>query len=174
MPQPGPSRGFTLLELLVVLVLLGIILSFAMLSIGDGGRQDQLEREARRLHALFHLAGEEAVLQSREFGVQIKSGAYSFVHYSTDGWQDTGDVMFRAYELPDTMKLQLFLDDNAVVLPVLDEREDAPQPQLLFFSSGERHPFELVLAYREGPPLAYRLQAPMLGRITLGREAEWQ
>lgn len=169
-PPVGYGAGFTLLELLVVLVLLGIILSFAMLSVGDGGRQDQLQREAQRLQALFHLAGEEAVLQSAELGVALRPNAYRFVRYGSEGWQGLGDAMFRDYVLPDGMELALYLEDMPVSL--IATNDAAIEPQLLFLSSGERQPFELVIAYQDGLPLAYRLDAPPLGRITMQREVD--
>lgn len=163
------SCGFTLLELLVVLVLIGIIISFAVLSIGDGGRQERLKQEAQRLSSLFTLAGEEAVLRSLELGVVVQGQGYAFVAYDGEGWQPiAGDGMFREYSLPDTLELSLYLDGLQVDLgPQAAEGEGGLTPQLLFFSSGERTPFELSLAYRDGPPLAYRLQAPLLGPLQM-------
>ena len=52
-------RGFTLLEIMVVLVLVGIITSFALLSVG-GGPRERLAEEARRLAALVELHQQEA------------------------------------------------------------------------------------------------------------------
>lgn len=163
------SCGFTLLELLVVLVLIGIIISFAVLSIGDGGRQERLKQEVQRLSSLFTLAGEEAVLRSLELGVVVQSQGYAFVAYDSEGWQPiAADGMFREYSLPDTLELSLYLDGLQVDLgPQAAEGEGVLTPQLLFFSSGERTPFELSLAYRDGPPLAYRLQAPLLGPLQM-------
>ena len=163
------SCGFTLLELLVVLVLIGIILSFAVLSIGDGGRQERLKQEAQRIHAIFSLAGEEAVLQSQELGVVVQRQGYAFVVYDGEGWQPiSNDDMFRDYPLPVETELSLFMDGLEVGLNTRPENEDGTlTPQLLFFSSGERTPFELVVAYRDGPSLAYRLMAPLVGPMEL-------
>lgn len=169
--RPLAARGFTLLELLVVLVLVGIIISFAVLSVGDGGRQERLRQEAERIATLFALAGEEAVLRSLEFGVVLQRGGYLFVTYDGSSWQPvTDDDLFREHALPDGVELSLFMDGLQVSLePRGLAREVAPTPQLLFFSSGERIPFELSLGYRDGAPLAYRLQGPLLGRVMLQR-----
>jgi general secretion pathway protein H len=167
------SRGFTLLELLVVLVMIGIILSFAMLSIGDGGRGAQLEQEARRTHALFSLAGEEAVLRSLELGVIVQRQGYTFVSYDGEAWLPlSGDSLLREQVLPDSMELVLHIDGLPVELDIqagVGEEEEGPTPQLLFFSSGERQPFELSLTYRDDPPLTYQVQAPLLGPLVLER-----
>lgn len=171
------SGGFTLLELLVVLVIIGIILTFAVLSIGDGGRRDRLEQEARRIQAIFSLAGEEAVLRSQEFGVVLQKQQYTFVAYDGEAWQPiVDDSLFREHALPDSMELELVIDDLPVDLTAQTEKkkedEKGPKPQLLLFSSGERQPFELTVAYRDPPPLAYRLSAPLIGPLKLEREDE--
>lgn len=165
------SSGFTLLELLVVLVLIGIIISFAVLSVGDGGRQERLRQEAQRIASLFDLVGEEAVLRSLEFGVVLQRGGYTFVVYEGSDWVPvTGDDLLREHTLPEGVELALFMDGLEVSLkPRSAMPEEAVIPQLLFFSSGERTPFELSVGYREGAPLAYRLQAPLMGPMTLQR-----
>lgn len=165
------SSGFTLLELLVVLVLIGVIISFAVLSVGDGGRQERLRQEAERLTSLFNLASEEAVLQSMELGVVLQRGGYAFMTYDGNGWLPvTGDDLFREHALPDGVELALFMDGLQVSLvPPTAEQEEALEPQLWFSSSGERTPFELSLSYREGAALVYRLQGPLLGALTLQR-----
>ena len=47
--RPRRSAGFTLLELMVVLVLIGIIFSFAVLSLRGTDVSDLMEQETRRL-----------------------------------------------------------------------------------------------------------------------------
>ena len=62
MKIPRRQTGFTLLEILVVLILLGIILSVAVLSTG-GVKERELEQEVQRMVRLIQLAKEEAVLK---------------------------------------------------------------------------------------------------------------
>ncbi len=65
-PQPATTAsGFTLLELLVVLVIIGIVSSFAVLSTGLATHDKPLDKEAQRLLALMQMAGEEAVLKTQ-------------------------------------------------------------------------------------------------------------
>lgn len=72
-------RGFTLLELLVVLTLLAIISGSVMLAI-SGGQERHIQREAERVAAML----EAARAESRAAGVAVRAilqdGGISFSH----------------------------------------------------------------------------------------------
>lgn len=169
------SRGFTLLELLVVLVMVGIILGVAMISLGDGGRGDRIRQEGQRLAVLFNLLTQESVLNSAEYGVLLKPGGYSFFRFVDGNWQPLqGDSLLAERNLPADMELALYMDQVRVSLepPFLnDDDEKKIKPQLIFFSSAERTPFELEVAYRDPPELRQRINAPLLGDVIWQRES---
>jgi len=168
------SRGFTLLELLVVLVMIGIILGVMVLSLGDGGRSDQIRQEARRLSTLFSMLSQEAVVNSSEYGVQLKPDGYRFLRFVDGKWQAVeNDTLLRERQLPEGIELTLYQDKVEVSLQpfsLLQQEADKAKPQLLFFSSAERTPFELELAYRDPPELRQRIDGPLLGDIVWQRE----
>jgi general secretion pathway protein H len=71
-------RGFTLLELLVVVVILGIAAGVVSLSVAP--REDRLvEREAQRLGALFRLAQDEARVRGRPVAWEATTQGYRFL-----------------------------------------------------------------------------------------------
>src|SRR5687767_4755042 len=72
-------RGFTLLELLVVLVVVAIMVSMAMLSFGVLGRDRQAEEEARRFWVVLQQAREEAELQAEDLGMFISADSYEYL-----------------------------------------------------------------------------------------------
>ncbi len=169
------SKGFTLLELLVVLMMIGVILSVAVLSLGDGGRGDRIHEEGKRITLLFNLLSQEAVLNSTEYGVHLKSDGYSFVRYVEGNWQPVGeDTLFIERHLPTDMELILYQDKVRVSLqPAMrfaDEGE-VITPQLIFFSSAERTPFELEVTYRDPPDLRQHIEGPLLGDVLWQRES---
>jgi general secretion pathway protein H len=146
----GPDAGFTLIELLVVLVLVGIILTFAVLSVGDGGKGRQLELEARRINALLGLAAEEAILTSRQMGVEFSAAGYRFLYLGQGGWKPvTDDQTLRARSLPEGMRLELTVEDVGAKLPTEFDDKKAT-PQVLLSPSGEQTPFELRLKLDDG------------------------
>ena len=64
------SKGFTLIEILVVLVIMAIVISIAVLSINTTGRDTQLDEESRRIQGLVDILHERALLEGRDFGTQ--------------------------------------------------------------------------------------------------------
>jgi general secretion pathway protein H len=75
--HPG-NRGFTLLELLVVIVLAGILLSVLTISVSTDERQE-LAREARRVGLLFALAADEARIRQLPIYWEADLAGYRFV-----------------------------------------------------------------------------------------------
>jgi len=105
------QRGFTLLELMVVVVLIGIILTFVVRSVGDGGRRDRIQQEAQRITALVEMVGDEAVLQSSVLGMRFEEQGYQFMRYSEQQWQAVeGDGLLRPRQLDESMSLQLLVE----------------------------------------------------------------
>ncbi len=167
-----PSAGYTLLELLVVLVVVGLTLSLAVLSVGDGGRDARIKQEAKRLAALLDLAGEEALLDGRELGLRLYRNRYAFVYLEEKAWKSfEKDLSLRPRTLPQGLELQLYLDGLQLQLEPDDDPENRPAPQLLLLSSGEHTPFELWLVDgAERAPeeqLRYRLSSGPLGPVAI-------
>ena len=150
--------GFTLIEILIVMVILGIILAVAFLSFGLLDQDRSLGREARRLSSLIELATDEATTQGRDFGLEFMTAGYRFVEYDPliDQWfQLDGDDFLRERELDEGVELELFLEERSVLLHTEaqetedDEEEDGRDltddylPHVLIMSSGDVTPFEL-------------------------------
>src|SRR5688572_13831730 len=66
-----PQRGFTLLELLVVVAIIGLLVQAVTLSMSALGNDRELEQEAGRLGSLIDLLNEEALMQSRDYGIMF-------------------------------------------------------------------------------------------------------
>jgi general secretion pathway protein H len=166
------SKGFTLVEILVVVVIMAVVISLAILSIGTTGRDSQLDQEGRRVQALIDLLHERAVLEGRDFGVHIEPNAYEFLVYDTirDQWHKFDEENeFRHRDLPKGVSFQLQLDQQTVVLKATDKSLSggAPsQPQLAIAASGEGTPFRLILQ-RETTQAKATVAGDAMGKLSL-------
>lgn len=145
------GKGFTLVEILVVMLIIAVIISLAVLSVSSTGRDSQLDAESRRIEGLVDLLHERALLEGRDFGLRIEPAAYEFVAYDArrNRWlMMDQDNEFRHRELPKGISFQLQLDSQTVVIKTIDRNlsnGDPPGPQIAIAASGEGTPFRLIL-----------------------------
>lgn len=139
--------GFSLLELLVVVTIIAILAGAAVLSLGTLGADREVQREAERLQSVVDLLTEEAVLESRDYGLLFTAVGYRFYVYDYQSltWlPPTGDSLLRAHELTPPLQLALELEDREVTLAQdfdTVDRAEQPEPQVVVYSSGEVTPF---------------------------------
>ena len=175
----GADRGFTLIELLVTIVIIGIILSIAVMSLSLVGDDREVRKEAQRLMSLLEVAKDDAVLQGREFGVEFLLGSYRFVEYEpvSGQWLDIlGEDLLRTRQIPEEMEISLFLEDKRIALEenpielVDADRADATTqarnyaPHIMIFSSGDMTPFEVHIN-RATDSVSVALQGDLLGNL---------
>lgn len=144
------ASGFTLLEVLVVIVIIGIIASMAVVSVNVLGGDNEMEEEARRLMAVLGQVREDAMLEGRDVGLRVDARSYDFARYDArlERWELVGDdPLLRERRLPDGLELELWLEGRSVRLTDRAEPTDrAPlQPQVVVMASGDLVPFELRL-----------------------------
>jgi general secretion pathway protein H len=176
------GQGFTLLEVLMVVLVVGIISSVVMLNVGTGGAERQLREESDRLFALLGQAGSEAVMQNQEFGLRVTEDGYTFLCLDEEKqrWAECRDNIFRAREIPEGLELRLLSQGAQKELPLAEAepeaaasssapREEEGQrltPDLFLLSSGEVSAASLELRVRESPALRSEIRLDEIGRVT--------
>lgn len=80
------AAGFTLIELMVVMVLIGVLVSMVHISLGDNNSRNA-RQEADVLLGLIHGLREKAVLEGQEYGLRLEPGAYQLMRFEGEQWQ---------------------------------------------------------------------------------------
>ncbi|HZP12151.1 MAG TPA: type II secretion system minor pseudopilin GspH [Nevskiaceae bacterium] len=162
MNRARAARGFTLIEILVVVLIIGIIITFAALSLGNRTLDSQLDNEGERLHQLFALAVEDAEVQGLELGWRYTPDGYEFLVLNQgSGWQPFEAGPLRERPLPGALYIDLSVEGRTV--PPAGGK-NAAEPQVLLLSSGDASPFRLDL-HAHGYQPYIRLEGDALGRL---------
>ncbi|HEX8755857.1 MAG TPA: type II secretion system minor pseudopilin GspH [Steroidobacteraceae bacterium] len=133
--------GFTLLEILVVVLIIGIVTAGMLLSMSFAGKDTDLQTESKRLLSLMDYAREQAELQTRDYGVYFGQHGYEFVVYDvrTGAWRRVSeDDALRERTLPSGLEFKLVVDARPIVLsddmtvpsePASNSTSSSQQPQ---------------------------------------------
>lgn len=171
------QQGFSFIEILVVLVIMGLLVSSVVISFSNKEPADDLEKEARKFRTIFHLAADYALLNNAELGLHVKDNQYQLLAYDGDKWGPIPgeDKLFASVEVDERFKVELELDDlpwptdenlfSADLFNPEDEEslfieQEDPEateeqkkkykfPQVFILSSGDITPFVLTFGFSD-------------------------
>jgi len=176
--------GFTLIEVMIVVVLIGVMASLVQFTSSGKRSEDILQQESLRFAAIFEVAAEYGMLNNIELGLIVKKDSYQFLGYDGTQWTEIPEQDWQAnVTLPEEVVLTLELDDLPIEEPMLfdadtfkekdeddftllskEEQEKKIIPQVYILSGGDLSPFSVTfrlaeeLAYMEdAEDLAYRV-----------------
>ena len=153
--------GFTLVEILVVVAIIGIVLAIASVNLLPDDRRT-LETEAERVALLLELAQDIAISGGEELAWQADGQQYAFYRRGKEKqWvPETDDEMLRSRDWPSGIKVESLKINHVAA---------TAEGRLIFAPSGLALPFELIL--RLGQERA-GVRGNALGRVEVIRGAE--
>jgi len=173
-PWRRAQAGFTLLEVLVVVFIIGIVLSVAVISL-PADHEKALQTEAERVDALIGLAQQEAIIRDRQLALEVKTDGYRFLIQDGTSWTPMPDANFRARSLAEPIQMDLIIDGAPLLKQdqgddTADKDEDDEAPRIFVLSSGELSPFTLSLTHPD-VPFEFLIHGEISGRHTVEKKA---
>jgi general secretion pathway protein H len=167
-------KGFTLLEVLVVIALIGLIISSVQFNFSGKRPEDTLKTVSYKFSSLFENAANYGLLNNVELGLYIDKSSYRFLGFDGTKWNEIAEQDGLAVqELPEGVTLTLTLDDLPIDEPLLfdssvfiekneeflsyksveDDKESQKKklllPQVYILSGGDITPFSLTFHFTE-------------------------
>ena len=159
------QRGFTLIEIMVVVVIAAILMGAVTMSFPHN-EDDLLKEDASRFSALISLIQDEAILQSRDMALAISDAGYQFYSREDGSWSPYSEAPFSARQLRGNIASELYVE--AVDVQLKDSAKT--KPQIAIYSSGEMTPFTYLLGDPEGSNVKIEVNA--VGAINQTYKAE--
>ena len=133
----GKATGFTLIEILIVLVVIGITIGLIAVNFGRDEKAE-LKETAKRLALILEAANNEAIASGKSIAFIANTSGYSFYHRDSERqWsKQINDAPFSENQLP--------ISTSIVDLQIDETRVPIATP-LVFSTSGFNPTFAMVL-----------------------------
>lgn len=175
------QRGFTLIEVMLVIVLIGLMVSVIQFNFGSNKPQEQLQQQTERFVGVFDVAVEYSMLNNVDMGIYVEENTYQFLGYDGTKWAEIpSQKAFIKHALPEGIEFTLTLDDLPIEEPLLFdastfkpedddfiEQKDKPTiPQVYILSGGDITPFSVLIALDEDAIYQFDLEQTLGFRVT--------
>ena len=154
------QTGFTLIEILVVVIIISITVGFAMMSFGDFGKERKITSSAQELAQFITLVREKALFESRTLKMEITPKGYHVEHLTKDNhWTPFASATYHTHLFPVGTRISINTSGA--------QKE---QLTLIFDASGDMTPFILYIGSTQHPRIL-SLESTSDGQLTTQSES---
>ena len=179
------GQGFSLIEVMVVLLILGLGVSLVSFSVGGNEAERQLSEAAEFFSARAKLAADEAVMGGEAIGLTIVPAVtdspwqYYWQRYRDGSWQPL-DEPLDMQELSPLIELEMVIEGQLVDWtqlpepeikrrrnPLTDESVEVEEivPLAVYYPSGEATTFALTFASASATEVRQQVRTSPTGRV---------
>ena len=170
--QYSKNQGFTLIEILAVVIIIGLIASAIALSLGDKKVESVTRKEAQAFLQAVDFVSEQAVFNGEIIGMFVqpkdsedslaKKWCYHWQRFRDERWQDLPDDTLSEHCMPDNMQWDMVVEGKIYAY----EPELETQPPVFVWSpSGESTPIEMSIFENGSNAEAQHIEITMMGEI---------
>lgn len=156
------QRGFTLIEILVVMFIIAVMTSLFALSVQGRDDDDILDEIITTFMLEANFAQEEIMFRRFPIGIYLYNGGYAF--YSVTEvqrkdeseeqqrevlWKPLKSRLLKQHRFPEDLSLTFYQETTQVPVVLENEIPDEIKPQIVFVSDTDAIPFELLFSYGE-------------------------
>lgn len=175
------SAGFTLIEILVVLMIVGIAVGGVSSFFTQGSPDQELNKTLERFVVIGDHIADLAVLSGEPIGMYIEppqwrdnpldeGWRYSWYKQTIDGpWAELADVP--AVEIDNKIELKIFIDQQEWDYQE-EEKPKEVHPILVFYPSGEVSPFEIEFTHDDLPGELQTIMVDLWGAVVWKQRQE--
>lgn len=181
--------GFTLLEIMVVLTIIGLMLGMATLSGGGNEQKHEARQQALKFVAQLSAYRDEAVFQNIDLGLAMDGQSTQLLKYfdihnpkhiegkTSEELSKLKDIPWDTYqgnlkasiELPEQLFMSLFIEDKEFDLAELIS-DDGVKPAIMFLSSDEYTPFKVAINHEYDESFSIFIEGDGFSRFQMNIE----
>lgn len=135
-------KGFTLVEILVVLLIISLTIGFALLAFGDFGENRRVRIAAEQFYNYIQFIQQEAVVEGNVLGLLVTPHYYQALRFEEGQWKPffLNKKVFSKQFFPDKTNIELQVMLRSPVLTLQGASH------LLMYPTGDITPFKLTFS----------------------------
>ncbi|MCW8931064.1 MAG: GspH/FimT family pseudopilin [Gammaproteobacteria bacterium] len=162
------NRGFSLIEIMIVVLIIGISASMAILYIDNS--DERLKTEAKRILAMVQLARDDAIMTGQSMALTIDTSQgiaqYYFSKLENGKWISFSNKPYSVISLSHDIKIRSILSKKASSTSV----NDLENKELIhFLPTGETSEFQI---WMNNENTEYILSSTILGELSLKKSEQ--